>query len=52
MTIGKPSVVKALPSTDAPNLPHTSLPKKSAFGLFWLPYCVSQLDRAAAAAAR
>ena len=40
MTCGKPSVVKPLPSSDTPTLPHTSLATKSAFGLFLLPYCV------------
>ena len=44
MTIGKPSVSNALPSTATPNLPHTSLAKKSAFGLLWLPYCVLNSD--------
>ena len=40
MTIGNPSVLKAPPSTATPSLPHTSLAKKSAFGLFRFPYCV------------
>ena len=49
-TIGNPSVSKALPSTDTPSLPQTSLANTSAFGLLWLPYWVfiSKVRRAGA----
>ena len=40
MTCAKPSVVKALPSMEAPTLPQTSLAMKSALGLLLLPYWV------------
>jgi hypothetical protein len=38
-TMGKPSVLKALPSTTAPNLSQVLLATKSSFGLWFDPYC-------------